>query len=176
MLKDHLPNRLSEEQLEAIDGRSARAYAGGADHYRVESSRDVPQLLAHIAALELTIELAEKRLQAGKASDGFHTHNELYESRLLLHAHATAAWLAHGWEVVKSRCHHDGEPCFGGEYFIVVAQLPTGQISFHYPNADWDLFAVPEVLLPPVWDGHSPAEAAQRLRDALPLAPDPEGA
>jgi hypothetical protein len=115
------------------------------------------------------------KLAAGDASDGFHTHKELYESRLLLHAHAAPAWLAKGWEVVKSRRHHDGEPCFDGAYFIVVAQLPTGQISFHYANADWDLFDVPEVALPPEWDGHSPAEAARRLRDALLLAPDAEG-
>lgn len=106
-------------------------------------------------------------LAAGNASDGFHTHRELYESRLLLHAHATSAWLAKGWKIAKSRRHHDGELCFDGEYFIVVAQLPTGQISFHYRNADWNLFTVPEVPLPPEWDGHSPAEAAQRLRNAL---------
>lgn len=176
MLKDHSPRRLPEGELEAIDARSALAFTRGTTHYRLESAQDVPKLLAHIASLELTIELAEKRLAAGDASDGFHTHKELYEARLLLHAHATPAWLAQGWEVVKSRRHHDGELCFDGEYFIVVAQLPTGQVSFHYRLADWDLFAVPEVPLPPEWDGHSPAEAARRLHDALAASSGPEGA
>jgi len=131
--------------------------------------------LAVLLGYRAEVHRLRAELASGEASDGFHTHKELYESRLLLHAHATPAWLAKGWKVVKSRRHHDGERCFDGKYFIVVAELPTGQVSFHYANADWNLFAVPEVPLPPEWDGHSPAEAARRLRDALLLMPDPEG-
>ena len=107
-------------------------------------------------------------LAAGTLSDGYHTHNELYEYRLLYHAHAARGWVAAGVPVVRSRRHHDGEEPFGGGWFIVVAELPTGQISNHYRLADWALFdGVPEVPLAPVWDRHTPTEAAERLRAAL---------
>lgn len=44
----------------------------------------------------------------------------------------------------KSKRHYDGELCFGGGWFIVTAELPTGQISNHYKLEDWDLFKIPE--------------------------------
>lgn len=110
---------------------------------------------------------ARAALEAGDASDGFHTHNELYEYRMLYNAHAAHGWLTAGIPVVKSWKHSDGEPCFGGGWFIVVATLPTGQVSNHYQAEHWDLFHVPEVDLPPEYDGHSPADAGARLRKAL---------
>lgn len=36
------------------------------------------------------------------------------------------------YEVHKSYRHADGELCFGGGWFIVMANLPTGQVSNHY--------------------------------------------
>lgn len=106
-------------------------------------------------------------LADGEASDGYHTHNELYEYRTLYHAHATRAWVLDGLEVTKSWRHADGEPCFGGGWFIVTARLPSGQVSNHYPAKDWALFDVPEVERPAEWDGHTPQEAAARIRAAL---------
>lgn len=100
----------------------------------------------------------------GQTSDGYHTFDELYEYRMLYNAHAARGWLAAGIPVVKSRFHSDGEPCFGGGWFIVTATLPTGQVSNHYREEHWDLFAVPAVDLPPEYDGHTPADAAKRLR------------
>lgn len=113
------------------------------------------------------LETLRQQLSAGEASDGQHTHNELYTARMLYHAHAARMWVAAGLPVVKSWRHHDGEECFGGEFFVVVAELSTGQVSNHYPAAGWDLFAVPEVPLPPVHDGHTPKVAEERLRAAL---------
>jgi len=107
--------------------------------------------------------VAAEATNIGEVSDGFHTFNELYEYRMLYNAHAVKAWT----NVVKSLRHHDGELCFGGGWFIVTAQLPTGQVSNHYRVEHWDLFDVPEVETAPEWDGHSPAQAAQRLREAL---------
>ena len=112
------------------------------------------------------IDLTDK-LKSGEASDGYHTHNELYEYRTLYHAHAARAWALDGVEVTKSWRHADGGLCFGGGWFIVTAQLPTGQVSNHYPERDWPLFDVPEVERPAEWDGHTPQEAAERLRAAL---------
>ncbi|MCO6558507.1 MAG: hypothetical protein J6575_03605 [Bifidobacterium sp.] len=65
-------------------------------------------------------------------SDGYHTFGELYRYRMIYHAWACRAWMAEGWKVVKSRRHHDGGKCFGGGWFIVSVQLPTGQVSNHY--------------------------------------------
>lgn len=100
-------------------------------------------------------------------SDGYHTFAELYDYRMLYNAHAAMGWLARGYLVVKSWRHADGEECFGGGWFIVTATLPFGQVSNHYAAEHWDLFRVPEVDLPPEWDGHTPQDAANTLRAEL---------
>lgn len=43
--------------------------------------------------------------------------------------------------------------------------LPTGQVSNHYKLEDWNLFDVSEVDLAPVWDRHTPEDAANRIED-----------
>ena len=99
--------------------------------------------------------------------DEYHTLEELYEYRMLYNAHAAQGWLSAGIPVTKSWHHSDGEECFGGGWFIVTAQLPTGQVSNHYPAKDWELFDVPWVDVAPEWDGHTPQQAADRLRNHL---------
>lgn len=126
----------------------------------------IPLAEAAPALARAVIELTDK-LESGEASDGYHTHNELYEYRMLYHAHAVRHWLACGYPVTKSWNHADGEPCFGGGWFIVTAQLPAGQVSNHYAAKDWTLFEVPEVERPTEWDGHTAQEAAARIRTAL---------
>jgi len=109
--------------------------------------------------------------------DEFHTMDELYEYRMLYNAAAVNAW---EWPTVKSWVHSDGGPCFGGGWFIVVATLPTGQVSNHYEAEHWDLFHVSEAV-PPMYDGHTPQIAAERLTALLqgpygdPTAHDPAG-
>ncbi|MGW8431756.1 WDGH domain-containing protein [Curtobacterium citreum] len=99
--------------------------------------------------------------------DEHHTMAEVYQYRMLYNALAVNAWAAAGtYPVVKSWTHSDGEPCFGGGWFIVVATLPTGQVSNHYRAEHWDLFKVPEGV-PPSYDGHTPAVAADRMLRAL---------
>lgn len=104
----------------------------------------------------------------GEVSDGYHTFNELYDYRKLYNA-AFFSMLAEctHYAVVKSKRHSDGEECFGGGWFIVMADLPTGQISNHYEMKDWNLFQVPEIDKAPEWDGHTPQEAAKRLDEFL---------
>lgn len=106
-------------------------------------------------------------MNAEDLHDGYHSMAELYEYRMLYNAHAAQGWLAAGIPVVKSWRHHDGAECFGGGWFIVVAQLPTGQVSNHYPAKDWNLFKVPSVERAPEWDGHTPADVLDRMRAAL---------
>ena len=104
----------------------------------------------------------------GNISDGYHTFNELYEYRLLYNASMFNELAKQGlYDVHKSKRHSDGEECFGGGWFIVQAQLPTGQISNHYEMKDWGLFQIPEKEKANPYDGHTPQDVAKRLRDFL---------
>jgi hypothetical protein len=111
------------------------------------------------------LEKQKEPKDAGEISDGYHTFNELYRYRMLYNAaffNLLPKELVH-----KSKRHHDGEECFGGGWFIVMANLPTGQISNHYELKDWDLFQIPERDVADEWDGHTPQEAADRLHKYL---------
>lgn len=104
----------------------------------------------------------------GETSDGYHTFNELYDFRKLYNAALFNEWAYQDkFDVIKSKRHSDGEECFGGGWFIVMAKLPTGQISNHYELKDWDLFDVPEHTISYVWDGHTSQDVAKRLHDYL---------
>ena len=117
----------------------------------------------------------------GDLSDGYHTYNELYDFRKLYNAALFNVWgkeivqHPHWWkhgnplysykfDVHKSKRHHDGELCFGGGWFVVVAMLPTGQITNHYEMKDWDLFEIPEKPKATYeFDGHTPQDVLDRL-------------
>lgn len=114
---------------------------------------------------KLVTSLEQEQEDMGEVSDGYHTFNELYYYRMLYNA-AFFNLLPKGW-VHKSKRHHTGEECFGGGWFIVMANLPTGQVSNHYELKDWDLFKVPEKEFADEWDGHTPQEAAERIKKYL---------
>ena len=98
-------------------------------------------------------------------SDGFHTIDELYEFRKTYNAVLFNEWASQGqYSVHKSERHGDGERCFGGGHFIVMANLPSGQISNHYELKDWELFKCEEREKADIWDGHSSADVLERLR------------
>lgn len=97
-------------------------------------------------------------------SDGYHTFKELYAYRKVYNALLFNEWAKQmKYDVHKSKRHHDGEECFGGGWFVVVAQLPTGQVSNHYELQDWSLFNVPERERGAEWDGHTSQEALERM-------------
>lgn len=143
----------------------------------------------HILTLSMTGKNDARRVsihlrpdEMEQLSDGYHTFAELYRFRMLYHAafvnalaqHANDTRFGDGQRTVKSWKHSDGEPCFGGGWFIVVTHLwdavdgkPSGQISNHYPAADWDLFKVPEVEEAPMFDGHTPADVLDRIENHL---------
>lgn len=67
-------------------------------------------------------------------------------------------------DVHKSWKHNDGELCFGGDWFIVCAETPYGQISFHYKKEDWDYFKIPPVeKAKHKFDGHTTEQVISRL-------------
>ena len=77
------------------------------------------------------LEKQKEPTDKGEVSDGYHTFNELYYYRLLYNAAFFNLLPKEG--VHKSKKHHDGEECFGGAWFIVMANLPTGQSRFPRP-------------------------------------------
>lgn len=97
-------------------------------------------------------------------SDGLHTMQELYDYRCAYNALLFNEWSAQGVnDTHKSWRHSDGELCFGGGWFIVVAETSFGQVSNHYPAEKWVLFHIPERALPNVWDGSDPGTCLIRL-------------
>lgn len=128
---------------------------------------DIGQFLSQ--ALTRIDEAAREEKITENTSDGYHTFKELYEFRKLYNAALFNEWQKEGkYMVHKSKRHSDGELCFGGGWFIVMAQLPTGQISNHYELKDWDLFQIDELERAAKWDGHTAQDVAKRLEALLP--------
>lgn len=158
-IMDEDPTDVIREALQDLVGD-----ADGIDEQVLTAHNQKIQQEAQRPWLELLEELGR-----GEASDGHHTHNELYAYRLAYNAlyfNMLAGYSASS--VTKSWKHHDGEPCFGvteegKRWFIVTAELLGGQVSNHYREEHWDLFKVEEVETAPEWDGHTPAEALERL-------------
>jgi hypothetical protein len=101
-------------------------------------------------------------------SDGYHTFKILYEIRKAYNVALFNEWaISAKYNVHKSRKHYDGEYPFGREdWFIVCAELPSGQISNHYELKDWDLFKIPtkdKGLYP--FDGHTTQDVINRLKN-----------
>lgn len=94
-------------------------------------------------------------------SDGFHTFKELYEHRIVLFASLCLSWRALAW---KSKLHSDGSSFEG--WFVAGMNLPTGQITYHIPEIEWDdMFKeIKELERAPKWDGHTPNDVLTRLR------------
>lgn len=129
-----------------------------------QSVEDAHKVWAELQSAKEAAEMAEKI--TGETSDGYHTFNELYDYRKVYNALLFNEWAASGkYGVHKSWKHSDGELCFGGGWFIVVAQLPTGQVSNHYKTEDWNLFQVEERPIPYTYDGHTPQIALARLKE-----------
>lgn len=100
-------------------------------------------------------------------ADEYHTMDELYEYRMLYNAFAALHFDKRYGGAFKSWRHDDGELCFGGGWFIVCLHTIDGWVTNHYKAEHWGLFDVPEKETGPEYDGHTPAEAAERLRKAL---------
>lgn len=96
----------------------------------------------------------------GEMSDGYHTFNGLYYQRMVLFAALVKAHKDKAW---KSRKHEDGEPCFGGGWFIVGIDTPEGSYTYHYEEKDFDFFDCKELPVAKHWDGHTEADVTRLL-------------
>ena len=101
----------------------------------------------------------------GETSDGYHTFNELYHHRAVLFSVIVKAFEDKAW---KSRKHHDGTMYDG--MFIVGVETPYGQATYHYDiEPYWDMFCCQEIERAPEWDGHTPAQAIERIGKLEPV-------
>lgn len=96
----------------------------------------------------------------GEMSDGYHTFNSLYRQRLILTAALVKAHKDKAW---KSFAHADGEPCFGGGWFIVGFDTKDGQYTYHYEEKYWDLFECEALIFAKEWDGHTDEDVERLL-------------
>jgi hypothetical protein len=145
-----------KQALEALE--KERPYLGAMPTL---TSKAITSLQQAIAKLESQEPVAID----GNTSDGYHTFNELYEFRKAYNIALFNEWSSSGkCSVHKSWRHHDGELCFGGGWFIVVAVLPNGQISNHYEAKDWGLFQIKETEKALFeFDGHTGQDVINRL-------------
>lgn len=88
----------------------------------------------------------------GDVSDGFHTFNQLYHQRAMLFACIVNQNKDKAWKTHK---HEDGEPCFGGGWFLVTIDTPQGAYGYHCEDKYWDLFDCTELETAKHWDGYT---------------------
>lgn len=133
------------------------------EHRQVATVTEVNDLIHFNSTIDL---LRREPWDESKISDGYHTFEELYNYRKMYNAgflnllpYAFSHIVRDG-RVYKSKKHSDGEPCFGGGWFIVVfIDDQDKQITNHYRLEDWDLFDIPAVDTPiHAYDGHTPAD------------------
>lgn len=98
-------------------------------------------------------------------SNDYHTFSKIYDSRQVCNnAMLVNECVKKGlFNIHKSWKHNDGKECFGGGWFIVQMDLPTGQISNHYEAKYWNEFQCEEREVSDVWDGHTPQQALERM-------------
>jgi len=96
----------------------------------------------------------------GDVSDGFHTFNQLYHQRAMLFAALVNQNRDISW---KTRKHEDGEPCFGGGWFLVTIDTPAGPYGYHYEEKYWDMFHCKELERAKHWDGYTEEDVGRLM-------------
>lgn len=115
--------------------------------------------------------LGDDRMQV---SDGYHTMDELYDHRITVWIGMCA--IAAGWSDEegqgpgmpwRSKNHSDGEPAFGGTWFVLGLGKEAGkQITYHLPIERWEETNFAETLeKAPDFDGHTPADVLERIKN-----------
>lgn len=107
-------------------------------------------------------EVKKMGISRNSLSDGYHTFGELYYHRAVLFAmicneHPDRAW--------KSLQHHNPEEEMFEGMFIVGINTPFGQVTYHYDLPYWDLFKVKELNRAPEWDGSTPEDCINRMKE-----------
>lgn len=110
------------------------------------------------ALYDRNVRIMQTEDNCGKVSDGDHTFDELYRHRCILFAALINANPDVSW---KSKLHSDGT--MFDNYFIVGINTFGGQATYHYSMEYWELFKCKELERAPLWDGHTPEDAINRI-------------
>jgi len=105
--------------------------------------------------------------------DGYHTFNELYEHRIALWIALCKQRATHNCNrgqyhnVWRSKNHSDGEPAFGGTWFVIGMGRGKGeQITYHLPIEKWNECEFAETIeKAPEFDGHTSDDVINRLKE-----------
>ena len=111
------------------------------------------------------------RADTNLISDGHHTIGELYQHRIVLWIALCKAEQQHNQatrpinEVWRTLRHSDGQPAFGGGWFVLGMTRPNGeQLSYHLEDSYWYQCEFAQTLSQaPPFDGHSPQDVLTRL-------------
>lgn len=113
-----------------------------------------------------------------QVSDGYHTMDEVYDHRIGLFM--ALAKLQSGLNLIakemgktslndvwRSKQHEEGGDEMHKGWFVMGINKEKGkQINYHLPIALWEETSWAETLdHAPEWDGHTPEEALQRLKN-----------
>jgi hypothetical protein len=90
-------------------------------------------------------------------SNDYHTFSKIYDSRQVCNnAMLVNECVKKGlFNIHKSWKNKDGKECFGGGWFVVQMDLPTGQMSNYYEAKYWNEFQCEEREVPDAWDGRT---------------------
>ncbi len=145
---------LAAEERADTDDEKEMAFNSG----EMNCARRVTRFVKELNALDVPF-------ITGETSDGYHTFNELYHHRAVLFSVIVKAFPDRAW---KARKHHDGSMYDG--MFIVGIETPDGQATYHYDiEPYWDMFQCKELEYAPEWDGHTPAQAIDRIGKLEPV-------
>ena len=81
----------------------------------------------------------------GDLSDEYHQRVILWAT--IVNRNKERAW--------KTRKHEDGQPCFGGGWFLVAVDTPKGPYGYHYEDKYWDMFDCKEIEVAKPWGGYT---------------------
>ena len=150
--KESLLDFLTEETFQKYTRNLIEKY-DDRENYIVDFTKDILKAVMNVIRTEKVIEID------GDTSDGYHTFNELYHHRAVLFSVIVKAFPDKAW---KSLRHHD-DTMYDG-MFIVGIDTPDGQATYHYDiEPYWDMFECRELERAPEWDGHTPAQAIERI-------------
>ena len=116
---------------------------------------------------EINSLIKQDGIDTNQISDGYHTFKELYAHRIALFI-ALCKLLDdryHHHNVWMSEKHYDGSSYEG--WFIMGISMYNGkQISYHLPTEYWDECKLVSNIIDraPEWDGHTPADVLERLK------------
>lgn len=147
-----------EDVLKVVDNLVIDTYDPNVEYAFCRLQEMVSKYLASVIPVADVVEIPKTGL--GDLSDGYHTFNGLYYQRMMLfaqivHDHKDRAW--------KTRFHEDGEPCFGGGWFLVAIDTPNGAYGYHYEDKYWDLFDCEELPRAKHWDGYTEKDVDRLL-------------